>query len=55
MRPGNDLWARKWVREFWIDQMRRENAPDLPETVSVEQFNRESRALADKLQGKDRP
>ncbi len=49
MKPGNDLYARKWVREFWIDQMKRKNAPNLPENVSIEQFNRLSQVLAERL------
>jgi hypothetical protein len=42
---------RLWVREFWADQMRRENAPELPEGMEDERgialFNDESRRLAD--------
>jgi hypothetical protein len=49
MRPGSDLYAKKWVREFWRDQMKRRNAPDLPPNVTVEQFQKFSEQLAEKL------
>lgn len=37
---------RKWVYEWWINQMRSKNAPDLEEFISVEQFEFYSEALA---------
>lgn len=49
MKPGFDLYAKKFVREFWTDQMRRRNAPDLPSNVTIEQFQRFSERLAEKL------
>jgi hypothetical protein len=40
---------RRWVREFWADQMRAKNAPDLPDDVTVEDFETESERLADRI------
>ncbi len=53
MKPGSDFFVRQWVRLFWVDQMRRQNAPDLPKHISVEQFQRFSERLAAALAKKD--
>ncbi len=54
MTKGSDLYARKWVREFWVDQMRKRNAPDLPPNVTIEQFEQVSERLAAWME-KNRP
>lgn len=48
-RPATTREARRWVRDFWADQMRRQNAPDLPEHISVEAFQEASEHLAARL------
>lgn len=39
----------RWVREWWADQMRAKSAPDLPEHISIEVFERVSERLADQI------
>lgn len=41
--------AALWVRNFWADRMRLGNAPDLPASVTIEQFQRASMELANRI------
>lgn len=43
---------REWVIGFWIEQMRKQNAPDLPEFISIEDFEIYSKSLSDILESK---
>ncbi len=40
---------RQWVANWWADRMKSENAPDLPDEISVEQFEAASKALANRI------
>lgn len=38
-----------WVAGYWADQMRSGNAPDLPEAISIEDFEKSSVEIAQSL------
>lgn len=47
--PQTTMAQAQWVREWWADRMRAQSAPDLPNHISIEVFERVSERLADQI------